>query len=103
MSDICQRCGRYHSADHLSPPEQGPARWPDGPGHWCQVPATEPHDHHDAITTGPWLRWCDDPEHCERPDCDVSAYNARRDAHIQGKHDDTHVPECDICVRRDQP
>ena len=90
------------------PTQQCQSRWPgNGPGRgdWCQIPLSQhgDDDHHDAIGTGPWLRWCDDYQNCERPDCDMSAYNARRDAHIQGKHDNTHVPECDICVRRDAP
>jgi len=86
MTAICQRCGRYLSADHQCPPEQCPARWPglNGPGHWCEVPATEPHDHHDVIDwAGPWLRWCDYPLTCDRPDCDLSAYNASREARIR--------------------
>ena len=62
-----------------------PARWPPD-GHWCEHAADHPDgdDHHDIVDwAGPWLRWCDDPDNCEREDCDLSAFNQRKDARLQ--------------------
>jgi len=62
-------------------------RWPPD-GHFCEHEAGH-EGHHDVVEwAGPWLRWCDDPEHCERPDCDLSAYNVRRDARIAASTED---------------
>jgi hypothetical protein len=69
--EVCQTCGHYIREVHACDPTQCFARFQGRD--WCQTPYPHPDDdHHDAITTGPWVRWCDDPANCHRPDCDLS-------------------------------
>jgi hypothetical protein len=84
--DICQTCGRYIREVHACDPTQCTARFQGRD--WCQTPTNDhDDDHHDSIGTGPWLRWCDDPDNCERPDCDLSAFNVRKDARQRAQYD----------------
>ena len=63
----------------MQPEHDCGARWPEDGGEYCQTPASEPHELHDAIATGGWLTWChahryggtlDPDEVCEMSGCD---------------------------------